>query len=429
LSAEDAGKVKGESSTEEMVERLRESLSGYDGTGLAERINEFSIMMMAVFKDNPELAAEAFPAIEAAFTGTDFGKLREAVTALLGYGAAGASKALEQVLVNPVVVANLVGMLPPVINGVLEVLAALVDNLDLPPEILASALFNVLSAIDAETLGHDLSGISRQVILLHAGNYILGGDEPRFRAVFTDFMERLLDNLDRDAASHALVALLEDAEVAAAVLVDIVSRDPRAIDTVAWTLVELTNVATRVVSNMLDRAAAWPEESLAILGKEGRVLDTAEMGRALNSFVTYALRLREANPGLHREIYTHALEPVDPESLEVHLRAVAGDLVSAATDHPGISKALEPEEVGRRVNEALAGFNSVAAPGAVSDYLKRMFSAIDPGELEAAIKTLGGGLVDALFATARTGRSVLRAAASTAWKLTKNLFSLPMKKT
>ncbi len=417
-----------ELSGEERAARFKEAFASYDGKALAQSANQFSLMMMAAHGENPDLASEAFPAIETALADIDFGKMREAIMALLDYGGAVVSKALEEGLANPVVIANLVGVLPPLANSLIDALAVLLDNLDLPAEILASALFNVLSALDAEKLGHVLSEISKQLNLLHAGNYILGGDEPRLRAVFTEFTKKVLDNMDADVVAKALVALGEDGEIIAGVLVDLLARDPELIDTMAWASVELTNTVARVLANALSRVAEWPDEVLAVLGKEGRILDTVEMGRAADSFVTYALRLREANPGLHRELYTRALQPVNTESVEVHLRAVAGDLKAAAVAHPGISKALEPEEMGRRVNEMLAGFNKAASPAGVKEYLSRVFSEIDSRELEVAVRNIAGGVVDGLFANAQAAKSILKAVASSAWKLTKNMVGLLVKR-
>ena len=134
---------------------------------------------------------------------------------------------------------------------------------------------------------------------LHAGNYILGGAEPRFRAVFTDVMKRMLDNVDIEAANEALVALAEDGEVMAAVLVELIARDPEKV-VLAWrTGTALCNILARVVANAYAEANAWPDELLVRLGDEARELDAAEISRAIDSAITLALRFREAISALH----------------------------------------------------------------------------------------------------------------------------------
>jgi hypothetical protein len=424
LSAEELEKEGGGLSPEERAVKLKEVLAGYDGEALARSANQFSKLVMTVHLEHPELAEELFPVIDAALSGTDFGKARESVIALLDYWTSVTAKVIEDALENPVIVANIVGMVPPLVNSLIKVLSAILSNLELPPEILASAIFNVLSALDAEELGRALSLLSERINQLHAGNLILGGDEPRARAVTSDIARRLFDNLDADAFTDMLVALGEDAEVIAGALVELISRDPELTDAVARALVGLTNSATRIMSNALNEAANWPVEVLARLGKDGLDLDALEIGRAIDSFETYALRLREANPGLHREMYTRILQPVDIERVEKHLRAVGGDLAAAVGAHQGIRQALEPEEVGRRINEMLAGFNRSAEPAAVRDYLGRLFAALDAAELEEALKSVAGGVVDALFAGAATGRSVLKVAVSSAFRFIKNMVGL-----
>ncbi len=425
MSANEAVKEAGTLSPEQAAAAIREAVSAYDGKELAERVNRFSLAMMAARGEYPDLARDAYPALEAAFADIDFGKLREAVSALAGYGADGASKALEEVTANPVVIANLVGALPPVVNSIVRVLAALVDNLDLPPEILASALFNVLTALDAETIGHVLSEVSRQVNLLHAGNYILGGDEPRFRAVFSDFMKRVLDNLEMEEATGALAALGEDLETVADVLAELIARDPAAVLLLAQAVNSLVNSLTRIVGSGVREMMAWSDELLVSLGERSREdLDVVEMGHVVDSLIGLSLRFREANPDLGREMLTDVLKVVNTEQLELVLRGAMNDLKQAALANSGIQIALGPEEVGRRVNEMLAGFNRSASPGGVADYLKRLFSTLDAVELEKAARTVSGGVIDGLFASAGTALAILKVAGHNAWKVAKNLFGL-----
>jgi hypothetical protein len=428
LDVEEALKPGEALTTEERVARLEEAFSGLEGKELADRVNRFSLAMMAVHRDRPDLAREAFGAIEEAFTDIDFGKMREAVIAVLDYGAALASRAIEAGTANPVIIANLVGIFPALVNSLIGVGVTVLEATDLPPEILASALFNTLTALDAEQLGRALTALSAQVNDLHAGNYILGGDEPRARAVADALIRRVLDNLDIESAASAVVALGEDTEVITGALVEIVSRDPELIDVATRAVVGLSNIGTRVLSNAMKAAADWPDEVLARIGVEGRVMDTVDAAAAVDSFVTYALRLRNANPGLHRELYTRALQAVNTERVDVHLRTVAGDLKHAAAANPGVRKALEPEELGRRISEMLAGFNRAAGSAATSDYLTRLFRAIDSRELETAVRTTTGGLLDAAFTSADTARSLLKAAASNALRLVKNLFNLIVRK-
>lgn len=429
MSPEEGVKEGGELSIEERVAQLEQAFSSFDGKALAEKANNFSLMMMAAHGESPGLAAEAFPAIEAALTDIDFGKMREAVIATLDYGVAVATKSLEKATDNPVIIANLVGMLPAVANSLVRIVSTILQNTDLPPEILASALFNVLTALDAEELGRTLSTLSEQIQELHAGSMILGGDEPRLRAVFTDFMKRVLDSLDVEAATGAAIALGEDTEVIAGALAELAARDPKTALALTRMAASLGNSMTRTCSAALGEAAAWPDELLVKMGELYRESsDAVEVGRAVDSFVTLSLRFREANPDLYRDMLIDTLRAVNTEQLELVLRGAANDVKQAALANPGIRMTLQPEEVGRRINGMLAGFNRATGQAAVKDYLSRLSSVIDSREVEAAVRNLGGGVVKAVFASPLTAKSLMKAAASSAWKLIKNMAGLLTKR-
>lgn len=421
MSPEKAVEEGVELSTEERVALFRRAFTRYDGKAFAESANGFSLMMMAAHRESPDLARELFPAIDTALSEIDFGKMREAVASLLDYWTAAMSRLLESAADSPVIVANLVGMVPPLANSLMKVLSTMLDTIELPPEILASALFNTLTAIDAEELGRVLSTLAGKVEALHAGNIILGGDEPRLRAVFTDLAKRVLENLDIEAAAGALSALGEDAEVMAGSLVELAARDPRTVLALCRAAFSVSNSVTGMHSAALSEMAAWPDELLAEIGdieREGS--DPAEIGRAIDSFVTFALRFREANPDVHREALTDVLRAVNTEQLELVVKGAANDAKLAALANPGIRMALQPEEVGRRVNGMLAGFNRSAGPANVAGYLSRMFGAIDSDELEKAMRTTSFAVVDAVSASAGFARSLLRTALSTAWRLIMN---------
>jgi hypothetical protein len=416
--AELTGGVK---SPEERAALLERQIKTFDGPAAAAAGNAWSELVMKVHEEKPDLAEAAYPAIEAIFRETDFGKGREALTALIDYFTVYMTHAIEVMMENPVVIANIVGVVPPLANSLIRILSVLLEKINLPPEILASAIFNTLSAIDAEEIGGMLTTASNMAIDLHAGNYILGHEEPRFRAVFTDFVKRVLDNVDSEAATGAVVALAEDAEVMAQVLVELVARDPEMVVLTSRMGTSLQNILARIIANALGEAAAWPDELLVKVGEEMSAADTVELGRALDSAVTLALRMREANPDLHKKLLTDALAAINTERLELCLTAAAKDMKEAMLENPGIRQALEPEEVGRRINEGLVRFNSSATsqPGAIKDYLTRLLGAVDTRELEKAAHTVADGVMDAALATGGRVKMILKLAASKVWRLAK----------
>jgi hypothetical protein len=401
---------------------LEKHIAAIDGSQIAEMLDVYSDLLMKVHAENPDLVEKTYPAMEAVLRDTDFGKVRESSVALLDYFTAYMTHMIEVMMENPVVVANLVGIVPPLLNSIIKVLSVALEKTNLPPEILASALFNTFSALDAEELGRLLTTASRMAIDLHAGNYILGGEEPRFRAVFTDFMKRILDHVDSEAAAGAVVALAEDVETIAAVLVELVARDPEMVVLMSKTGAFVASVFSRVMANALAEAGAWPDELLVRIGDEVRGgLEPTEVGRALDSAITLALRFRETNPELHKEIMTEVLQGVNTERLELLLSSAGADMKGALLANPGVRQALEPEEMGRRVNDALVKFNSSAAgrPGAIRDYMTRLLAAVDTRELETAARNVTHGMMDAVFSQRERAMMLLKLGASNAWRLVK----------
>lgn len=404
---------------DERAELVGDLVTGLDSEAVVEAANTLSSLVITIHRENPDLAALRFPAIEAEFAGIDFGKLRESVAVMADYYTAVVNRSLDVAGENPVIMANIVGMLPPLLNGMIRVISHLIDSMNLPPEILASALFNVLSSLDAEEIGRAMSRLSDQVNDLHAGNLILGRDEPRLRAVFTDFTKRILDNLDVEAVSGAMVAVGEDIEVIVDSLLELVSRDPELVLQVSRTTVSLANIAARIVSSSFNELDKWPAETYARIGENLREnLDTTEIGKAIDSWIMFSRNLREANPHLTRELLSGAIQAINTERLELQLLDVSKDMKHAVLANAGVRKALEPAELGRRINDSLVAFNRSAAgrPGAVRDYLTELLGAIDSKEFEAAVRTVSSGVTDAMFSSVERGMAVLKPALAGGWK-------------
>lgn len=395
--------------------------AGLDGKALAESVNDYSREVMESFEENPDVAKEMFPALDDAFSGIDFGKVRVAATDLIGAWTELVKHASELALTNPVIMANLLGIAPHLLNGILVVLADALEKMALPPEILASALFNTMSAVDAETLGKILTMTAGQINDLHAGNMILGRDEPKSRAVFNDLMNRVMENLDVKATTDASIALAEDLEVIAGVLTELAIRDDEVLVQLTRGSVEVMNICARIVSNMLSDFTMLDEGRLGLLGEVARHELAGEIGRMIDLYVTWDLKFRAANPGLNREVYVKGLAAVDTESAETLLREVGADWKAAALAHPGIRRACEPEQVGRRINESLAAFNASAAgrPGTVGDYLGRLVSSLDADQVETALRNVSDGMIEAAFASTEMVQAMARSFARNLWKTIK----------
>ena len=111
----------------------------------------------------------------------DFGKIRVGLSAHLE----GRREELrgEAGLFNPVAISNLLGVVPPLANYALRVLTRTLQALNLPAEILANAVFQLLEDVDMAEVGGLVDALATFVSALHRGNLVLGRDEPRFKEV------------------------------------------------------------------------------------------------------------------------------------------------------------------------------------------------------------------------------------------------------
>ena len=367
--------------------------------------------MMKVGEESPDLAAEVFPALEAAIGEIDFGKFRVGAVAYIEYVADLASMSIDTMLENPVIVANLVGILPPLINNLIKVISGALSELDLPQEVLASATFNIIGGIDTEELGRAITSASKIINALHQGNLILGRDEPRFRAVFAEFAEGILDNVDTKEFANAVVSLGEDFEVILDSVTDILHRDPELLLLAGSTVGSLLNVAVRGLSNFMLEFSQLPDETLFELGEDIREnLEVKEVARIINLYIMLANRFMQVNPALYDDLTAAIIPAIDPEQLGAMLKTTSTRVAGVVRDTPELRKRLEPEEIGGRINEALISFNRymAARPGAPREFLVRMFGAIDSRELEAAARTTVGGLTQALFESADRALALIR---------------------
>ncbi len=83
-----------------------------------------------------------------------------------------------------------------------------------------------MDSLEAEEIGKLINGLCRFICHVHEGSLVLGGDEPRFRPVFQNLMERVIIGIDETMAADALLALFEDVEVIIPVVADVILERP-----------------------------------------------------------------------------------------------------------------------------------------------------------------------------------------------------------
>ena len=412
-----AGAVQ-EMTPEDKREQVEKMIGQIDAEAVSQSVNSLSQMVIDLNRQYPDLIESARPKIEAAVAATDFGKLRERVVILSDMCAELTKQFLKPAMENPVIVANLAVMIVPLINNVIGVLSDALQKVKLPDEILASSLFNILGDIDNREIGRVTVAVAQMINGIHRGSIILGRDEPRFKKVFTELLDGIMDQIDPEELSNAVIALAEDGETAMQVIGELIRQDPQRFVRLVKTDVAITNAGMRAVSHILIELAAMPEEKIKQIGSHlQNDLDHDELGRMVDNFLAFADRFLELNPEFC--VIDSILAKTDQERLGRVMTRAFGKISKAVVSDPGVSKALEPEQVGQKINTLVLRFNKWAGseqkgkPG----YLSRMMESIDSKELEKAMRYLMNGAIDALFSGAGKGMALLRPMISGTWKM------------
>ena len=293
-------------------------------------------------QDPEAIAGPAEELVGALLDGVDLGRLRRVHALGLQAAAGPTSRIIARAMGDPVLVANLAAALPPLVNAQLRALADAVEALDLPAEVLASALFNLLQALDPGQAARLLNGLARTITEAHRGNLILGRHEPRFRAVCADLLEDLLPRLDGERLELAALALAEDLDTLLTAWEDLAERRPE--------------LAPERLVAALGRAGAplWPRARAAA----ARMIP-ARAGELAGALVGGFVDAVEKDPGLVGRTLSQAVERTEPERLE---RAITRSLEQA-----GEVFIARPELL-----EAVTGPVIAALQGLVMQYMRAL---------------------------------------------------------
>ena len=155
----------------------------------------------------------------------DPGSIRQAATGLAAAAAEALAPLCENAARDPLLLANLAGIVAPVLNALLDVVVRALRALDLPPELLASALLAALEDIDAARAGALLEQTALLLARAHEGDLLLGRGEPRLRLVLGRFLGQALAAADPGALARAVQCLAEDARTGLRAIADVVRGD------------------------------------------------------------------------------------------------------------------------------------------------------------------------------------------------------------
>jgi len=410
-----------EEKKKEVVEGWAEALKDLPLGSAANSYFRFSRLLWET--EGEKLAGAELELARKAVGEIDFGKVRKAVEVKLAARYPVWEGLLDAMVSDPIVIANLMTALPAVLNNLIRLVSFAVSRLELPSEILASAVFNILEDLDVEEVARLTSGLAGTIIALHEGNLILGRSEPRFREVSARLMERYFGAVDWRANHAALVALAEDLEVLIEAFADAAASRPDIMADGVASAIRILASLTRAGSHFALKLQDMPED----LFKEwARALlqysEPREAGLLLNSLVKLHNRLLDAQPGLGAELLEAAFGAVDTQEFAKAARQGLRQVFTWLARRPDLTSWLEPQEVGRMANSLLQAYNRSAwANGSVKAYASQKLRQLDASELERAAKSAGRQVAEAMAERPEVLRALMRAGISTAWHMLKGL--------
>ena len=294
----------------------------------------------------------------------------------------------DQILSDPITLANLVSVLPTLANDGLALLAFVLQNLSLPDELLASAIFNLLKQLDTTTLARVINGFSHTICTLHQGSAILGVTEPASREVFRQFVDGVGDALDSQAAQEALVAVAEDLFVVCAVISTRLTTEPESLQRMVNTTSQLVNAFLQADLLLMRELEQIPDATWQQITNQVR-LDGSLLAQWINLNLRTTDRLQceladstwwsdaKATIDWRRlsDLLVRSVSPIIPDLIE--------SVLSTGTN--------QPERLAGWTNQQLQRLNQIAQtqPDSLRNLVTRFWSAIDKTELNKAWLNVG----------------------------------------
>lgn len=360
----------------------------------------------------------------------DFGKVRSSVKNHLEEHYPLVESTVEAIISDPVVFANLINILPPLLNHLLKVTASALKQIDYPPEILASALFNLANDLEAEELGTIINNVNRLINNLHEGSAILGGSEPRFRRVLENILEKTLQDIDEEAAAAALLALGEDLETVFCAAADTALKKPELTAELFIAMMQGSSAALRGMNYMLDRLYELPSGYFAHFTESFTNNQPAESAKLINSLVALSNRILTENPLLLEKIAVSFSQSVDRKELQNLLRNILQQKREVYGSEEALLELFPPQDTAEALNKYLASFNQKMKdkPSARDEILSLYLQHLDQDQLSAALLNTSDRLADSLAKNPQLSRSVIRAFFRMLWGLLKGSFKRAGKK-
>lgn len=365
-----------------------------------------------------EIDIEVFKSIPAAFSpilktmseqmqeSTDFGKLRITLTeffethreAMVG----------EPPMPDIMMLINLLGVVPPMVNFMLRFMAWHLAGLDMPPEIIANVVFTIVDDIDKAELAGLLNVLASQVISLHRGNLLLGRDEPKLKEVATRFARDLVEAIDTEQIKEAALSFVDDGRVISEVISSYIFDKPDNTATVLKAVFGLVNNLLRGAAENSRKIADLPPKVMSDLAEHmEETFEGRELGRLMTSNADFLNKLVDQNPDMATEMIKKVLAAIDLDIMAKSGKAMLLQARDAVFADPAINSRLQPDAIGYNINTSLASFNRFYRenPDLVADKVSETLAVLDTRELRKAVD----GMVTPMTRAFLKNGAVLRA--------------------
>lgn len=395
------------------AEMLAEAIEGVNGKELGETINALSRLLIAVHDARPGLMAESRVGVVADTVGVvDFGKLRKALTAHYQSRMAVLEGKVDYVVGSPLALANLLNVLPSLINDLLRILGKALTHMKFPDELLANALFTLLQDIDMNELGQVVNATAELVIALSHGDLIMGiGAEPYLKEVLSNMGSELAGAVDGPRLKEVALALGSYGKVIGGMLSEYIFESDQHVLAFNNAILVAVNALVRTVAEFVDKLGDLPDDAVARMseGLEDN-FQAEELGRALNALAVLLKRMSQENPDLVAEIIKRLLSSIEPQQMAAASKVILLQVKDAAFADPNLGKSLAPAAIGQAINESLASFNRLSRekPVLMASGLTQAFAAVDTAELGLAVDGLVRPVVEAALQNGQKVRAVLK---------------------
>lgn len=316
----------------------------------------------------------------------DFGVIRQALADRARANRPVTENLLSLLISDPVRFASLFKMLSTLLNTLFNILGTAIASLEYPPEILASAVMNLLSDLETAEISKLVNSVSLLIKRIHEGSLILGREEPLFRPVFRNLLEGVLDDLDESTVAAALQALLEDSEVIISVSADLMLQKPELLKKTFPALLLGLNAALRGAVYLLTQINQLPPEAYRRLGRElEEKADFREIGALINALIGMVNRILAENPELPEMILTRIHRTIDHEAL----KSLGGTLLMNGLSFVRKEELFKitPETAGTAINALLALLNQELErdPQKLQKTVNSYLGQVDYAQLDATV--------------------------------------------